>query len=59
MANENEALVEAIDKLAEAVDGVEDAAKSVTDAATKTKVTQALATVQEGLDKMLELTPQS
>ena len=59
MANDNNQLFEAIDKLTEAVDGVETALQSVSDAATKTKVTEALAKIQEGLDPLLEMLPQS
>jgi hypothetical protein len=43
MADDNAALMEAIDKLTEAVDGVEDAAKAHPDAQIKTKVTEYLA----------------
>jgi hypothetical protein len=59
MANENDALLEAIDKLTEAVDGVEDAAKSHPNADIKTKVTALLAKVQEGLDGMFALFPET
>jgi hypothetical protein len=57
MANDNNALLEAIDKLTEAVDGVEDAVKSHPDAQIKAKVTELLAKVQEGLDGMFQLFP--
>ena len=53
MANENNALLEAIDKLTEAVDGLEDAVKAHADAETKAKVTECLAQVQKGLDACL------
>jgi hypothetical protein len=57
MADENAALLEAIDKLTEAVDGVEDALKAHPNAETKAKVTEYLAKVQEGLDSMFKLFP--
>lgn len=57
MADENDALLEAIDKLTEAVDGVEDVIKSHPNAETKAKVTEYLAKVQEGLDGMFALFP--
>jgi hypothetical protein len=57
MADENDALLEAIDKLTEAVDGVEDTIKAHPNAETKAKVTAALAKVQEGLDSMFALFP--
>lgn len=59
MADNNDALLEAIDKLTEAVDGVEDAVKSHPNADVKAKVTQYLAKVQEGLDGMFTLFPDS
>ena len=57
MADENDALLEAIDKLTEAVDGVEDENKAHPNAETKAKVTEYLAKVQEGLDGLLKLLP--
>ena len=57
MAEENDALLEAIDRLTEAVDGVEDASKAHPNAATKAKVTECLAKVQEGLDGLFKLFP--
>ena len=57
MADENEALVEAIDKLTEAVDGVEDAIKAHTNTETKAKVAECLTKVQEGLDGLFKLFP--
>lgn len=57
MADENDALLEAIDKLTEAVDGVEEVAKAHPNAETKAKVTEYLAKVQEGLDGMFKLFP--
>ena len=42
MADENDALLEAIDKLTEAVDGVEDAIKAHPNAETKAKITEYL-----------------
>ena len=58
MANENNALLEAIDKLTEAVDGLEDAVKAHADAETKAKVTECLAQVQKGLDGLFALFPE-
>ena len=57
MADDSDALLEAIDKLTEAVDGVEDAAKTYPNAEIKPKVTECLAKVQEGLDGMFKLFP--
>lgn len=57
MADEHQALVEAIDRLTEAVDGVEDAVKAHTNPETKAKVTECLAKVQEGLDGLFKLFP--
>jgi hypothetical protein len=57
MADENQALLEAIDKLTEAVDGLEDVVKAHPNAQTKAKMTEYLAKVQEGLDGMFELFP--
>ena len=58
MANENNALLEAIDKLIEAVDGLEDAVQAHPDAETKAKVTECLAQVQKGLDSLFALFPE-
>ena len=57
MADENDALLEAIDKLTEAVDGLEDVAKAHPNEETKAKVTECLAKVQVGLDGLLKLFP--
>jgi len=59
MANENDALLQAIDKLTEAVDGLEDVVKAHPNAQTKAKMTEFLTKVQEGLDGMFELLPDS
>jgi hypothetical protein len=59
MADENDALLEAIDKLTEAVDGLEDVAKAHPNAGTKAKVAESLAKVQEGLDDLFKLFPDS
>lgn len=57
MADESDALSQAIDKLTEAVDGLEDVAKAHPNAETKAKVTECLAKVQEGLDGLFKLLP--
>ena len=59
MADESDALSQAIDKLTEAVDGLEDVAKAHPNAETKAKVTECLAKVQEGLDGLFKLLPDS
>ena len=59
MADENAALLEAIDKLTDAVDGVEDAIEKHPNADTRAKVTQYLAKVQEGLDGLFQLFPET
>ena len=59
MADNNDALLEAIDKLTEAVDGLEDAANSHPNADTKAKVTALLGKIQEGLDGLFALFPDS
>ena len=59
MADENDALLQAIDKLTEAVDGLEDLVKAHPNAQIKTKMTGYLAKVQEGLDGMFELFPEN
>ena len=57
MADENQALLEAIDSLTDAVDGVEAAIKDHPNAETKAKVTECLSKVQEGLDGLFKLFP--
>lgn len=59
MADENAALLEAIDKLTEAVDGVENVIEKHPNADTRAKVTQCLAKVQEGLDGLFQLFPET
>ena len=59
MADENAALLEAIDKLTEAVDGLEDVAKAHPNAEIKARVTECLAKVQEGLDGLFGMFPDS
>ena len=57
MADENQALLEAIDSLTEAVDGLETVIKAHPNAETKAKVTECLGKVQEGLDGLFKLFP--